>query len=203
MLTGIGADGTRYKDGCTLASELALKEASPIITLPNDDDPDGEPVRYRLRLFILLLSCDWLAVGDFGPFAGSVSATRPCWKCKWVQTCPCAYLPRADPRRATMKHQEGCPRSTTCRTCNEVMETVLELRELATKPRTKTAMKAVSTSTGVPRYSRDNPPTHPLRPLPSHHARTFHATQRGPSALQHCCKLGRCVHRGPPIATTP
>ena len=94
MLTGIGADGTRYKDGCTLASELALKEASPIITLPNDDDPDGEPVRYRLRLFLLLISCDWLAVGDFGPFAGSVSATRPHvgnangFKLALVRICP-------------------------------------------------------------------------------------------------------------------
>ena len=35
-------------------------------------------------MFLLLISLDWLASGDFGPFAGSVSARKPCGKCLWT-----------------------------------------------------------------------------------------------------------------------
>ena len=61
MLTGIGADGTKHKEGVTFASELALGEESPLIELPNDANPAGEPLTFRLRLFLLLMSLDWLA----------------------------------------------------------------------------------------------------------------------------------------------
>ena len=49
MLTGIGADGTQYQDDVTFASELALGEASPLIMLPNDADPTGEPLKFLLH----------------------------------------------------------------------------------------------------------------------------------------------------------
>lgn len=83
ILTGTGSDGVAHGDGVTLAGELDLGEASPIINLPNDDNPaDPTPVQWRLRIFLLLVSLDWLAAGDFGPFAASVSARRPCGKCE-------------------------------------------------------------------------------------------------------------------------
>ena len=47
MLTGIGADGTKYTEGVTFASELALGEESPTIELPNDAEPAGEPLTFR------------------------------------------------------------------------------------------------------------------------------------------------------------
>ena len=148
MLTGIGADGTQYDDSCTFAGELALGERSPMIHLPNDADPDGEPVIKRLRLFFLLVSLDWLASGDFGPFAGSVSARRPCGKCYWFGGCPCSHLPHSDPRLKTMEHHEHC-RRVQPRTSSEVMKTVCELRELAKRSRTKTRRADLSTATGI------------------------------------------------------
>ena len=149
MLTGIGADGTKYNDGVTFASELALGEDSPVIELPNDADPKGDDVRYRLRLFLLLMSLDWLAHGEFGPYAASVSkARRPCFKCKWAAGCPCAFMSRDDPRRRSVTHIEHCVGSEP-RTHAGVMETVAELRRLATLDRTITARKRLGTETGV------------------------------------------------------
>ena len=148
ILTGVGADGTKYDDGCTFADELALDEDSPMIELPNDADPKGEALTFRLRLFFALASLDWLASGEFGPFAGSVSARRPCGKCEWFAGCACSFLPRSDPRRLTMQHHAHC-RGCTPRTHAAVMQTVTELRELASQDRKKTAMKTLSTDTGI------------------------------------------------------
>ena len=41
MLTGISKDGTMHKDQLSLATELKL---TPLIELPNDSDPSGEPI---------------------------------------------------------------------------------------------------------------------------------------------------------------
>ncbi len=64
--------------------------------------------RYRLRVFVLLISLDWLASGDFGPFAGSVSARKPCGKCYWTGTCDCSFLASNDPRRDSITHAPHC-----------------------------------------------------------------------------------------------
>ena len=149
MLTGVGADGTEHEDVVNFASELALGEDSPEIELPNDADPGGSPLRFRLRLFLLLMSLDWLAHGDFGPYAASVSkARRPCFKCLWTAQCPCAFMSRDDPRRRFVTHSQHCQASQR-RTHAEVMQTVSELRRLSQQDRTKTAMKTLATETGV------------------------------------------------------
>ena len=63
-LTGTGEDGTKYDDPVNLAMELELDEGqSPMISLPNDSDPTGKPLMFRLRLFLLLVSYDWLGSG--------------------------------------------------------------------------------------------------------------------------------------------
>ena len=146
MLTGIGADGTQYEDGCTFAGELALGESSPTIELPDDADPTGGRITFRLRLYLLLVSLDWLAAGEFGPFAGSVSARRPCTKCHWLRVCGCAHLSRSDPRLESMEHHEECL-GVAPRTHAQVMETVRELRELAKQPRVRA--QRLSTATGI------------------------------------------------------
>ena len=130
-------------------SELALGEDSPEIELPNDADPGGSPLRFRLRLFLLLMSLDWLAHGDFGPYAASVSkARRPCFKCLWTAQCACAFMSRDDPRRRFVTHSQHCQASQR-RTHADVMQTVSELRRLSQSDRTKTAMKTLATETGV------------------------------------------------------
>ena len=148
MLTGVDVDGRKHADTGTLACELALGKDSPIIELPNDDDPNGKPIPYRLRLFLLMISLDWLASGEFGPFAGSVSATHPCGKCHWHSRCPCAYLSRDDPRRETIEHTDGC-RQLEPRTHAEVFETVKELRLLEAAEHSKTKVKSLKTATGI------------------------------------------------------
>ena len=148
MLTGIGVDGTQHEDGVTFSGELALGTASPIVTLPNDDDPTGEPVEWRLRIFLLLMSLDWLAAGDFGPFAGSVSARRPCPKCMWTQSCPCAFLAQDDPQRELVCHATHC-RGLTPRTHDGTVAIVREHRALAAQPGTMTRLKKPFTETGV------------------------------------------------------
>ena len=108
MLTGISETGTDHKDPMSFASELKLGKNSPTIELPNDADPTQEGVKYRLRVFVLLISLDWLASGDFGPFAGSVSARKPCGKCYWTGSCGCSFLASDDPRRASITHAAHC-----------------------------------------------------------------------------------------------
>ena len=149
MLTGIGADGTKYTEGVTFASELALGEESPTIELPNDAEPAGAPLTFRLRLFLLLMSLDWLAHGDFGPFAASVGSTRrPCYKCMWTASCPCAFMSLDNPRRSTVQHTANC-RGSQPRTHDGVMAVVAELRRLETSGATKTAMKNMRTENGI------------------------------------------------------
>ena len=138
LLTGIGADGTQYSDPNNLACELDLGSDSPMITLPNDEDPTQPDITYRLRIFFLFISLDWLAAGDFGPFAGSVSARRPCPKCMWTAGCACSWMSAEDPRRSTVVHSEHCL-GLKPRTHSGVMETMAELRELGrTGPKTGT-----------------------------------------------------------------
>ena len=148
MLTGIGADGAKYEDQTNLRIELKLGEHhSPIIELPDDDKP-GETKSWRLRIFLLLVSLDWLASGDFGPFAGSVSAKRPCPKCMWTPKCPCAWLSSRDPRRKTIKHSQDC-KGCKPRTHEGVMKVVGELRHLESQPRCKGKAQEMRTATGI------------------------------------------------------
>ena len=140
-LTGTGTDGTVYDDDANLAMELDLPEgASPWIQLPNDEDPSGSPVSRRLRIFLLVVSYDWLGGGEFGPWAESVSARHPCFKCMWTPACPCAYLAASDPSRATVEHVEYCQQNAP-RTHDAAMQVITELRALARKPRSKTAVE--------------------------------------------------------------
>mmetsp|Transcript_31047 Transcript_31047/g.81215 ORF Transcript_31047/g.81215 Transcript_31047/m.81215 type:complete len:556 (-) Transcript_31047:839-2506(-) len=146
MLTGVGRDGKDHRDPCCLAAEIEPFDASPLVEMPNDDDPNGPPLKRRLRLFILLFSLDWLAHGDFGPYAGSVSAKFPCFKCHWTESCPCFYMSANDARRSTMKHIKQC-RGIEPRTHEGVMDAVRELRAL-NKERPSQA-KQFSTDTGI------------------------------------------------------
>ena len=111
VLTGIGQDGTDYKDSPTLASELheGRHGAGQWIQLP--DDVNGGLKWWRLRVYLVFMSFDWLANGEFGPFSQSVAARRPCFKCKWTQSCACAFMHAADVRRT---HGTGtCEKGST------------------------------------------------------------------------------------------
>ena len=143
MLTGVDADGKRHPDGLTLAAEVELGGTTGTwIELPNDDDEMAtEPEHWRLRIFILLISLDWLAAGDFGPFAASVSARYPCGKCMWTGACACAYKPSS----ASVQHSAHC-QACAPRTHDAVMQTVQELRAFRG---TKAARSALQTSTGI------------------------------------------------------
>ena len=147
MLTGIDKDGKHHDDILPFADELQ-GDCCPIIELPNDQDPSGPRISYTLRLFLCVVSLDWLAQGDFGAFASSVSARRPCFKCKWTSGCPCAWMHSSDPRRATMKHTKICC-GVEPRTHESVMEIVRELREVAKMPRSKTRLQEMMTETGI------------------------------------------------------
>ena len=148
-LTGTGEDGTKYPDEVNLAIELELeRDRCPIIELPNDADPSGQPVRRRLRLFLLLVSYDWLGSGEWGPWAESVSARHPCPKCKWTPKCPCAYLAASDPSRATIVHLPHC-QANAKRTHEEALQVMTELRVLAEQPRSKTKLASRMTEEGI------------------------------------------------------
>ena len=145
-LTGTGVDGTKYDDNVNLAMELELTETeAPWIQLPNDEDPTGPPVHRRLRVFLLLMSYDWLGGGEFGPWSESVSARYPCPKCKWAVSCPCSYLASDDPCRATVEHVAHC-QGNKPRDHSEACDVIDELRALALKPRTKTKLEEQKTS---------------------------------------------------------
>ena len=147
MLTGKDQNGVQHRDGLTLAAELELgRKEGMLIELPNDDynpeDPDSPvTITVRLRIFLLLISLDWLASGDFGPFAASVSARYPCGKCMWTAACPCAYKPSF----ANVQHSAHCRRSAL-RTHDSVMHVVHELR---TWQGTRAGLQALKTSNGI------------------------------------------------------
>jgi hypothetical protein len=155
LLTGIGSDGKNYKDPTNLSMELELGTNSPFIQLPDVDDP-SKMKTWRLRIHVLFISLDWLAVGDFGPFAGSVSARRPCWKCKWTASCPCAFIAPNDPRRAAdyvppLVHSALC-KGYEPRTHASVIELTRELHELelaVTATTGKTRVKDFRTESGI------------------------------------------------------
>ena len=142
MLTGVDADGKYHDDGLTLAKELEISdEQGTWIQLPNDDnEEDIEPVDWRLRIYFVLISLDWLAAGDFGPFAKSVAARYPCFKCKWTASCPCGFKPSD----AVVTHSAHC-RGKAPRTHDSVMEEVRQLRSI----RAATQRKAFGTRTGI------------------------------------------------------
>ena len=110
VVAGVGDDGKRYNDGLTLAQEVKIgKEGGVDIELPDDNAPDG--VRHwRLRIFWLLASLDWLDSGEFGPFSASVAARRPCHKCFWTAKCACAFRAAADAAASTQQHSTLCRR---------------------------------------------------------------------------------------------
>jgi hypothetical protein len=129
MLTGIAKDGTVHRDGLNLSLEVDLgKSTGTMIELPSDSDDQVEPELWNLRFSIIMISLDWLATGDFGPFAASVSARYPCFKCMFTTKCACAYQPRAV--AATMTHAPEC-RGCAPRTHEGVMDAVRELRALS------------------------------------------------------------------------
>jgi hypothetical protein len=158
MLTGVDAKGKRHPDGLTLASEIELGRTSGVwIELPNHkDETDTQPVHWRLRIFFLLISLDWLAAGDFGPFAASVSARYPCGRCMWTSKCPCGYKPAG----VLVTHTAHC-RGSAERTHVNTMEVVHELRLWQG---TQAALKARSPSLSL---SHPLPHSLPLPPLPS------------------------------------
>lgn len=126
LLTGMSSTGEVHGDGLTLAAEvqLGLTGHGTQISLPSDI-PGGDDCSWNLRVFFLLFSLDWLAHGDFGPFAASVSAKRPCFKCEWTADCPCAYSSARAAAKVT--HSAAC-RGRTPRTHAHVMRVVHEMR---------------------------------------------------------------------------
>ena len=145
MLTGTGSDGKQHSDGLTFAAELAhSKTGGTEIELP-DDENDGEARRWTLRIFFLAISLDWLAAGEFGPFAGSVSARRPCGKCLWTANCPCAHKAVADAFAPGQRHSAQC-RNSAPRTHEGVMQVVAELRSWKSS---QAAMQQHMTETGI------------------------------------------------------
>ena len=115
MLCGFDENGepcTDNMDAINLLSEIKASQEHKIqIKLPDDDDPSNpDPIEYNLVISVLLISLDWLANGAFGPFAESVSATRPCFKCKWTDRCGCAWIARSDGRNGTIAHSAQCRR---------------------------------------------------------------------------------------------
>jgi hypothetical protein len=153
MLTGIGCDGVPHHDGVTMAAEVKVgKGEGTRIVLPDNSASSGEK-EWCLRIFILLFSLDWLASGDFGPFAAAVSARRPCGKCLWTQACPCAFLPASiakqdrflGPDGKVVPHADACRRNLP-RTHEGVMAVVREMRVWAG---TKAQLRAHKTETGI------------------------------------------------------
>ena len=147
LLTGVSSDGTSYDDGLTLGAEIRMPGGHEI-KLPSDT-PCADDETWVLRIYVLLWSMDWLAHGDFGPFAKSVSARRPCFKCKWTHTCDCAYLSLAaqNPKKPKkpFKHCDNCLGCSPRR-----HEDVLaELKELRSWAGTKTALAARRTELGI------------------------------------------------------
>ena len=146
MLTGTDNEGGVHADGCTLASELEASQKKGIaIQLPNDEKTGGTRT-WLLRVTVLLISVDWLAAGEFGPFAGSVSARHPCGKCMWTQDCPCAFRAAGDASEMPATEHSECCRRDAPRTHAGVMETVKEMR--AWKG-TKKLLEEKRTDTGI------------------------------------------------------
>jgi hypothetical protein len=113
ILCGVGKDGKQLdtpSDAINLFSEIrASKEGKITINLPDDENPSNEAgIDYILILGITCISLDWLANGAFGPFAESVSAHRPCFKCMWTPECGCAWIARTDERNSTISHTARC-----------------------------------------------------------------------------------------------
>ena len=125
LLTGKGGDdGKEYHDGISLAVELErCRTESIMVELPDDDKPGCTKI-WRLRIYLLMVTFDWLASGDFGPFASSVAARYPCFKCMWTKDCECAYKPSTS---ITEVHGPHCRRHAK-RTHNGTMAAVEELR---------------------------------------------------------------------------
>lgn len=142
---GHGDDGVDYGDRPNLASELQEgRSGGTWIEIP--DDENGGLMWIRLRvLALVIVSFDWLENGEFGPFAMSVQARHPCFKCKWTANCACAFMARGDPRRSTVKHSDDC-RGLEPRTHEETMRAVRELRAWTG---TKTALTARRTELGI------------------------------------------------------
>ena len=126
MLCGTEGDPS---DTLTLRSELAVTHQAPVlIALPDDQDPTGSGVaEFGLVVDLVLISLDWLAQGDFGPYSTSVAARHPCPKCMWTAACGCAFMHAGDPRRQTMSHSELCCHRAP-RTQQGVMAAVHEFR---------------------------------------------------------------------------
>ena len=146
VLCGIGEDGKPIdsaEDAINIRSEIEASQARKLfITLPDDEDPTNEDgVEWCLILSIQLVSLDWLANGAFGPFAESVSAHHPCFKCMWTDTCGCAWIARTDSRNQKIKHSANCQRRRL-RTHDETMRVVREMRELTSSTKLKATMKA-------------------------------------------------------------
>lgn len=148
MLAGVddqGVESNASRDVLNLRAEIKASQERKIkIKLPNDDDPSNpEPIERTLILHVLLISLDWLANGAFGPFAESVSANRPCFKCLWTHKCGCAWIARSDARMDTIVHSATCKRRRV-RTHDETMSTVQEMRLLGAAE-----LKAAQTEHGI------------------------------------------------------
>lgn len=148
VLCGIGEDGEPIRtaeDAINIRSEIEASQARKLfITLPDDEDPTNEKgVEWCLILSITLISLDWLANGAFGPFAESVSATHPCFKCMWTDSCGCSWIARSDSRNQRIQHSTTCCRRRL-RSHDETMRVVREMRELSS-----TKLKATMTAEGI------------------------------------------------------
>jgi hypothetical protein len=143
-------------DGFSFAKELDIEHRAQI-ELPDDEKP-GEKRQFDLVISLVLMSFDWLANGDFGCFAGSVSAKHPCMKCHWTKDCPCAYTHLTDPSQCV--HIAGC-KHKRARTHTETLQLAKELDALKRSGAGATRISNFSKESGI--FKSDFSSKHLLR----------------------------------------
>ena len=148
VLCGVDEEGNDLvtaSDCLTLRSEIrASRERKITITLPDDCDPGNEEgVTMTLIIYVGMISLDWLANGAFGPFAEAVSANLPCFKCRWTDTCGCAWIARSEQRNDTLLHTSTCQQRRS-RTHNETLQVIREMRAM-----NETDLKKAKTKHGI------------------------------------------------------
>jgi hypothetical protein len=161
MLAGVGPDGEKFSEHCLIAELNQLLEGVQIF-LPDDVGGGIDPVPWILQAGMLGWAADLLAANALGPWAGSMSAYRPCRNCWWHTACPCAYAPSSS--NANVTHINGC-RQNAPRNADECQTALLRLRTLSGTPRTKTAVHQAMQAEGFSRlhfplsYNDANPVT--------------------------------------------
>jgi hypothetical protein len=161
MLAGVGPDGEQFSEICLIAELNRLLEGVEVF-LPDNVNGGIDKVPWTIKAGMLGFAVDLLAANAMGPWAGSMSAYRPCRNCWWHTACPCAYAPSSTDAQVT--HIDGCRRNEP-RNAEECQAALERLRTLSATPRTKTAVHKAMQAEGFSRlhcvlsYKGANPVT--------------------------------------------